>query len=104
MGQVNVPKTSREVPFDLQMDGSGVVNVQRSGGEGRAHTSFAKLTDREDDTIFKGGKNMTDACAGRVMRKIEGSDAHGCNFVVVREGHEDAGSHRGYVDAVFYIA
>ena len=47
---------------------------------------------------------MTDACAGCEMRKIEGSDVGGCAFVAVREGHDDAGSHRGYVDAVFCIA
>ena len=47
---------------------------------------------------------MTDACTGRDMRKIEGSDVRECDFVAVREGHDDAGSHRGYVDAVFCIA
>ena len=29
---------------------------------------------------------------------------HGCDFDAVREGHSDAGSHRGYIDAVFCIA
>ena len=52
MGQVNVPKTFREVPFNLQMDGSGIINVQRSGGEGCAHGRVAKLTDGEEDAIF----------------------------------------------------
>ena len=52
MGQVDVPNTGLEVPFALQMDGSGVVNVQSSGGEGRAQTIVAKLTDGEEDTIF----------------------------------------------------
>ena len=27
-----------------------------------------------------------------------------CNFVAVRKGHDDAGSHWGYVDAVFFMA
>ena len=47
---------------------------------------------------------MTDTCAGRDMSNIEGSDVCGCDFVAVREGHGDAGSHRGYIDAVFCIA
>ena len=27
-----------------------------------------------------------------------------CDFVAVRKGHDDSSSHRGYVDAVFFIA
>ena len=52
VGQVNVTKTGREVPLALQMDGSGVINVQRSGGEGCAHARVAKLTDGEKGAIF----------------------------------------------------
>ena len=52
VGQVNVTKTGRKVPFALQMDGSGVINVQRSGGEGCAHARVAKLTDGEKGAIF----------------------------------------------------
>ena len=36
--------------------------------------------------------------------EIEGSDVCGCGFVAVMEGHDDAGSNQGYVDAVFCIA
>ena len=56
VGQVNVPKTSREVPFALQIDDSDVVNVQRSVGEGRTHARVTKLTDGEEDAIFNVGK------------------------------------------------
>ena len=38
------------------------------------------------------------------MRKIEGSDVRGYDFFAVREGHDDAGIHRIYADAVFCIA
>ena len=47
---------------------------------------------------------MIDACTGQEMRKIEGINVRACDFVAVREGHDDAGNHRGYVDAVFCIA
>ena len=50
--QVDVPKTGKEVPFDLQMDNSGVADLQRNGGEGRAHARVAKLTDGEEGAIF----------------------------------------------------
>ena len=52
VGQVNVPKTDLDGPFALQMDGSGVVNVQHSGGEGCAHNRVAKLTDGEEAAVF----------------------------------------------------
>ena len=52
VGQVDKPKTCQEVPFALQMDNSGVVNLQRSGGEGLAHARVVKLTDGEEDAIF----------------------------------------------------
>ena len=91
MGQVDVPKTGREVPFALQMDGSDVVNVQRNGGEGRAHARVAKLTKGEEDAHFWGGKNMIEACSSRDMRNIDGSDVCGCDFVTGREGHDDSG-------------
>ena len=51
VGQVNVPKNSREVPFALKMGCSGAVNVQHSVCEGRAHTRVAKWTDGEEDAI-----------------------------------------------------
>ena len=47
---------------------------------------------------------MIDSCAGQDRRKIEGNNVHGCDFVAVREGHNNAGSHRGYFDTVFCIA
>ena len=47
---------------------------------------------------------MTDACAGQVMRKVKGSDVCRGDFVTVRKGDDDAGSHQGDVDAVFCIA
>ena len=46
---------------------------------------------------------MTDTCAGWDMRKIKGRDVHRCDFVAVREGHDNAISLRGYVDEVFCI-
>ena len=47
---------------------------------------------------------MTDACVGRDMRDIEGSNVCGCDFSAVRKGHDDARSYRCYVDAVFCIS
>ena len=47
---------------------------------------------------------MTDACAGQVMRKVKGSDVCQGDFVTVRKGDENSGSHRGDVDTVFCIA
>ena len=46
---------------------------------------------------------MTHACVYQDKRKTEGSDVRGYAFVAVRESHDDAGSHRGYVDVVFCI-
>ena len=56
VGQVDVPNTGLEVPFALQMDGSGVVNVHRSGSEGCAYSRVAKLTNGEENAILKDGK------------------------------------------------
>ena len=47
---------------------------------------------------------MTDACSVRDMGKVKGSAVCRGDVVTVRKGDDDAGSHRGDVDAVFYIA
>ena len=46
---------------------------------------------------------MIDACAGRDMGKVVGSDVCRGDFVTVRKGDDDAGIHRGDVDAIFCV-
>ena len=47
---------------------------------------------------------MTDVCAVRYTGKVKGSDVCRGDFVTVRMGDDDAGSHRGDVNTVFCIA
>ena len=54
--------------------------------------------------IFEVRENVTDACNGRDMGKVKGSDVCQGYFVTVRKGDDDAVSHRGDIDAVFCIA
>ena len=47
---------------------------------------------------------MTDTCAGRDMGKFEGSSVCQGDFVIVRKGDDDADSHRGDINILFFIA
>ena len=47
---------------------------------------------------------MTDVCAVRYTGKVKGSDVCRGDFVTSRKGDDDAGSHRGDVNAVFCIS
>ena len=53
---------------------------------------------------FLGWENVTDACDGRDMEKVKVRNMCRGDFFTVRKGDDDAGSHRGDVDAVFCIA